>query len=95
MQLNVIPIVMQYILLGFGTAITIACGIFMLKANAIARAVYVSWTIFYLSISLLSSPAKKILIPSLVIFLIIIIFLFRPKANEYFSKTEEELLSSL
>jgi hypothetical protein len=68
MKLNIIPIVMQYILLAIGAAITIVCGFLMLKANSIARIVYIAWTIFSLTISLLSSPAEQVLIPSLVFF---------------------------
>lgn len=91
MELSAMPITLQYILMVIRMAITISCSVLMLKAKNIGRIVYVGWTIISLIIGLFTSPAKAMMIPGVVFFLIITFFLFRPKANEYFSVNQEVL----
>ena len=92
MELSSIPITLQYVLMAVGILITISSAVLMLKANKIGRVMYVGWTIISLTIGLITSPAKAMMIPGLVFFLIISFFLFRPKANEYFSNDQEDLV---
>ncbi|MEY8199407.1 MAG: hypothetical protein RPS47_09215 [Colwellia sp.] len=92
MELNAIPIALQYVLMAVGIVITISSAALMLKANNIGRIMYIGWTIISLTIGLFTSPAKAMMIPGLVFFLVISFFLFRPKANEYFSDNREELV---
>jgi len=47
---------------------------------------YVGWNTVGLLGGLLISPIKAILIPSAVILLIVAVFLYRPKANDFFKK---------
>ncbi len=91
MELSVMPITLQYILMAVGILITISSATLMLKGKKIGRTMYVGWVIISLTIGLFTSPAKAMMIPSLVLFLIISFFLFRPKAKEYFSIDQEEL----
>ena len=93
MELSSIPIFAQYIFMVLGMAITLSCGFLLLKAKNVGRVLYVGWGIASLAIGLITSPAKAMLIPGLVIFVIITIFLYRPKANEYFSSSQRELMS--
>jgi len=93
MELSVMPIMMQYIMMVIGIAITITCGVLMLKAKGIGRITYVGWTIISLLIGVFTSPAKAMIIPGVVFFVLITFFLFRSKANDYFSAIQEESLS--
>jgi hypothetical protein len=92
MELSAIPIALQYLLMAVGIAITISSAVLMLKAKKTGRIMYIGWTTISLTIGLFTSPAKAMMIPSLVLFLVISFFLFRPKANKYFSDNQEELI---
>lgn len=84
MELSAIPITMQYIIMAVGLLIMIISGIGMLFGKNYARILYVSWTPIAIIISLLTSPAKTMMIPGVVFFLIIVFFLFRSDSNIYF-----------
>jgi hypothetical protein len=87
MAINPIPIPIQYAMAFGGTIASIVCGCFMLQGKNWARLVYVGWSAFGFLLSLITSPMKIALIPSLVIFLLIAFFLFRPAANRFFTGT--------
>jgi hypothetical protein len=59
----------------------------MLKGQNWARFLYVGWGIAGFLIGITTSPVKAALIPGVVFFLLIVFFLFRPKANEFFRTT--------
>lgn len=80
-----IPLPLQFAMLYAGLFATLACGFFMLRGKAWARMLYVVWSIFGLVVGLATSPMKMTLIPGIVFFVLIVFFLFRPKANEFFS----------
>ncbi|MCP3942848.1 MAG: hypothetical protein GY710_15365 [Desulfobacteraceae bacterium] len=88
MAKNVIPVNVQYIVMYVGLLIMVVSGVAMLKGQNWARLLYVGWGIISFAIGIVTSPMKVALIPGLLIFLIIIIFLFRPGANKYFKATE-------
>ncbi|MDD4275272.1 MAG: hypothetical protein PHG14_16295 [Desulfobacter postgatei] len=83
-----IPITLQYIIMGVGYVITLVCCIAMLKGQNWARLLFVGWSILGFVIGITTSPIKAMMIPGIIIFLIVVFFLFRPKANEYFKATE-------
>ena len=85
-QLSVIPLMVQYVITAIGLIVIVSSAVLMLKNKNIGRILYVGWTFVSLFIGLFNSPVKTMMIPGLVLFLIITFFLFRPKANEYFSK---------
>ena len=93
MELSAIPITMQYMIMAVGLLIMIISGIGMLYGKNYARILYVSWTPIAIIISLLTSPAKTMMIPSIVLFLIIVFFLFRTESNIYFKKNNEAQIS--
>lgn len=83
-----VPILLQFVMIYVGLLITIVSGIAMLKGQTWARLLYVGWSIIGFVVGVLTSPMKAAMIPGLVVFAVITFFLFRPKANEYFSKRE-------
>lgn len=93
MELSAMPIFMQYIFMAVGVLIMMISGIGMLRGNNFARILYVSWTVIAIIISLLTSPIKTMMIPSIVFFVIITFFLFRSKSNDYFNTQLEEAVS--
>lgn len=91
MRKSPIPIPIQYAISYIGLLVMIVSGIAILKRQNWARFLYVTWSAIGFVISILTSPMKAAMIPSLVVFLIIAFFLFRPKASEYFIVTEVEI----
>ena len=85
MAKNLLPIPLQYIMGYVGLLISIVAGIAMLNRQNWARLLYVAWNAIGFVIMMLTSPTKALMIPGLVVFAVITFFLFRPKANEYFS----------
>ena len=83
-----IPIPLQIAIGYVGLLITIVSGVAILKGQNWARFLYVGWNVIGSVIGLLTSPMKAAMIPGLFIFVVITFFLFRPKANEYFSTKE-------
>ena len=47
------------------------------------------WGAFGMVVGLITSPMKAMMLPGLLIFILICVFLFRPVANEYFAGTDE------
>lgn len=94
MELSAIPITLQFILAFVGLTITISSGVLMLKGNNIGRLLYSGWIAISFVITLITSPITYMILPGLIVSLIIIFFLFRPKASEYFSKAEQEELTN-
>jgi len=92
MSKSPIPISIQYIIMFTGLLITLACGIAMLKGQNWARLLYVGWSIIGFIIGITTSPMKVMMIPGIIIFFIFTLFLFHPKANEYFKATEVEII---
>lgn len=90
MELSALPITLQFLLAFTGLSITMLSAILMFKANNIGRFLYTGWVVISFIITLVTSPLTLMLIPSLVVSSIMIFFLFRPKANEYFVKQQEE-----
>ncbi|KJF96253.1 hypothetical protein UB33_00365 [Photobacterium angustum] len=92
MELSSMPLILQYIFMILGHLITLLSAVLMLKAKKRGRTMYVGWSIISLIIGLSTAPAKALMIPSLVFFLIVTLFLFRRKANEFFSNGHERLI---
>lgn len=92
MELSSMPLILQYIFMVLGHLITLLSAVLMLKAKKRGRTMYVGWSIISLIIGLLTAPAKALIIPSLVFFLIVTFFLFRRKANKFFSNGQERLV---
>lgn len=80
------PMVFQCAIMYMGVIVAFVSGIAMLKGQNWARFLYVIWSIIGFVTGMTTSPMKAVMIPGLVIFLVIVFFLFRPKANEYFKR---------
>lgn len=89
MNKSPIPIPVQYAMSYAGLLIAIGSGIAMLKGCNWARFLYVFWGIFGFAVGIATSPMKIAMLPGLVVFAVIVFFLFRPKANAYFSPPKE------
>ncbi|WP_363504340.1 hypothetical protein [Burkholderia sp. LMU1-1-1.1] len=88
MAKNLLPLSVQYVMLYFGLAISVASGVAMLKGWNWGRTLYVAWSVFGLVIGLVTSPMKLVLIPSAIVLAIIVFFLYRPKVNAFFSSRQ-------
>jgi hypothetical protein len=76
----------QYLMFFAGVIIPIVSAIFMLGGANWARLLYICWGAFSCVIAFFTSPAKLTLIPSVVLYLIFVFFLLRPKASAYFTQ---------
>lgn len=88
MSQSPIPIPIQYALTYTGLLISIICGTAFLKGCNWARLLYVIWCAVNFVISFTTSPLKWAMVPGLVVYMIIVFLLFRPKVTDYFSPTE-------
>jgi hypothetical protein len=82
---NVAPFFPILILGYVGAGIVLVSGAGILKARNWARHLYTAWGIIGLIINLVASPFKILLIPSLIFYLVVLVYLYRPEADEYFS----------
>lgn len=84
MEQGKLPVEAQIALSLVGLGVLVVSGIGMLKGGNWARMLYVGWTALSLILGFFTAPAPATMIPSLIIFLIIAFFLFRPAPNAYF-----------
>ena len=68
-----------------GSIVNLICAYGFLKGYPWSRVLYVVWGVIGLIVSFYISPMKAALVLSLVILVVISIFLFSEKANEWFS----------
>ncbi len=82
---NPIPIPVHYAMMYASALVSLVSGIALLRSQNWARFLYAIWTAIGLLVGIGTSPLKLMLIPGVVMFVVIAFFLFRPKANQYFS----------
>ena len=82
---NPIPISIQYAMLYGGLLVTIISGFAMLRGHNWGRLLYVIWSAVGSVIGLATTPMKMAILPGLVFYVVIVFFLFRPKANQFFA----------
>ncbi|MBI5191137.1 MAG: hypothetical protein HZA22_10725 [Nitrospirae bacterium] len=85
MSKSLLPLPVQVAMVYVGVVIGITSGVAMLKCRKWGRTLYVSWSALGFLVSLVTSPLRLMLIPSILVFGIMVYFLFRPDANEYFN----------
>ncbi|MGA9852835.1 MAG: hypothetical protein WBR15_07895 [Gammaproteobacteria bacterium] len=69
-----------------GVVIRLSCGVAFLFRQNWARFLYVGWSAFALGYSILTSPFTLwLMVPSLVLTLVIVYFLFTADAKRYFT----------
>lgn len=69
--------------IGCIVTLIVAYGIF--KAQPWSRVLYVAWGVLGLIVGFYTSPMKSFLVVSLIILVVVSVFLFSARANEYFS----------
>lgn len=82
---NPMPIPLQYVFTYLGLSISIVAGFAMLKGKNWGRLLYTVWGIIGFAVGMATSPAKVAIIPGAILFVIVVVFLFLPKANAYFA----------
>jgi len=80
-----LPLSVLYVMMYAGVLVMITSGLAMLKGQNWARLLYVVWSVVGFLIGLATSPTKTALIPEIIVYLVVVFFLFRPKANHYFT----------
>jgi len=88
MNKSPIPVPVQYAMTYVTLLIKLVSGIAILKGQNWGRWLYVVGTAAGFLIGIITSPLKGVMIPGLVLFVVVTVFLFRPKANQYFSDQE-------
>lgn len=73
-----------------GVAIRLGCGIALLFRQNWARLLYAVWSVIALGYGVVVSPYTLwLLVPPLVFVLVVVYFLFRPVAQQYFGRPTE------
>jgi hypothetical protein len=85
---SLIPVPVQYAVTYVGLLIMLVSGVAILKGQNWGRWLYVVGTAAGFLIGIMTSPLKEAMIPGFVVFVVLTFFLFRPKANNYFSDAE-------
>ncbi|MDU9047489.1 MAG: hypothetical protein Q3M30_01475 [Candidatus Electrothrix sp. Rat3] len=85
---NPISFFLHVILIYTPFIIMLISGVAMLKGKNWARLLYIVWVVISLIIQMITSPVKAEIIPNVFLSAIIVFFLFRPRANNYFRKYE-------
>jgi hypothetical protein len=83
-----IPSPMQYALSFAGLLALVVSGIAMLRRQNWARFLYTICSGVMLVIGLATSPMKLLQIPSILVYLTFVLFLFRPNANQFFKRSK-------
>jgi hypothetical protein len=84
-----IPLSIQYILMFIGITVQLISGVGILKGMNWARFLYVIFSIVGFVIGIFISPFKIFIVTSIVVFIIVVFYLFRPSANDYFAGRED------
>jgi hypothetical protein len=82
-----IPVQIHYWLIYFNILSSIGCGIGMLIGNNWARMIYTGLSIFWIGTSFLLPSSQSQAIPTTIVTVIILLLLFRPNVNRYFTRS--------
>jgi hypothetical protein len=89
------PVPVQQVLIIAEILVSIVSGSFMLRGANWARWLYIGFGGVLLVFNLATSPARLMIIPSLICYAIILFFLLRPAANAYFSSSGPQPMLTL
>ena len=91
MASNLLPVSAMLVFGLSGATITIICGVALLKRQNWARFLYVGWSLAGAIFGIVTTTYSFALyIPSLALLLVIVYFLFRPAATQYFTGKETQ-----
>jgi hypothetical protein len=88
MAQNPIPPKLQYSLQALGITVTFLSSIGFLMGVGVWRWVYATWSLVTFVIAITTSPRKEIVWGTLVLTLVVLFFLFRPRADQFFKGRE-------
>ncbi len=91
MSKNPIPIHIQIAWIYTGVIVSFVSGVALIRRQNWARFLYVIWSGVSLAVSFVTSPVKAASLPGTLIFVIIVIFLFHPRATKYFRAGNEDI----
>ena len=83
-----IPVPVQYAMSFGGMLVLIVSGEAMLLGQNWARFLYVVWNGVGFIVGLITSPMKLLMIPSGLVYLVLVLLLFRPRANQFFASSK-------
>jgi hypothetical protein len=85
MSRSLLPMSAQYFMLFASFVLTLVAGVGILLRHNWARILFVAWSVISLAIGVVTSPVKIMAIPSVLVVAVVAYFLFRAKADAYFS----------
>jgi hypothetical protein len=88
MSMGSIPVTVQLILFYLGLTISLISGVGFLKRQNWSRFLYTGWSGISIIIGLTVTSLRYSSLPGLVLFMVIALFLFRSKANDYFKSKQ-------
>lgn len=80
-----IPLLFEQVWGALGAVVSLTCAYGIFKGQPWSRVLYVVWGIIGLIVGFFVSPIKAVLVLSLILLVVISIFLFSDKANDWFS----------
>lgn len=94
MEENPMPIPIQYAIIGVGLLVTLISGLGLFKGWNWARILYAAWGVVEFSIGMMTMPPflKLSLVPGFTVFSVVVFFMFRPKANEFFVGAAQKIV---
>jgi hypothetical protein len=84
MNRNPLPLPFQYCLLYAGFLAQLVSGVAMLQAQDWGRILYTVCGVIGVLVGAITAPVTFFIIPSVVFYVVVVVFLFLPKANAYF-----------
>lgn len=90
MSKSPIPMPLQRFMAFSGLLIAVVSGVGMLKGKNWSRHLYVGWSAVSFIINLFTTPFKFMVIPGWIVFAVVVVFLYRPDANAYFTGNGSE-----
>jgi len=91
MAKNPIPVPVQIVMFYVGTSLVIVAAAFMLRGANWARWLYIGYSALGLLLAVFTSPIKAMLLPGVVVYIVVVVLLTRPKVNAYFTSLPNAL----
>jgi len=91
MQQSGAPIVLYQANGIIGCIVALVCAYGIYKGLPWSRVLYAAWGIIGIILSFITSPAISVIVIGIIFYLILVFFLFRPAANEWFQARGFEL----
>lgn len=80
-----VSLLSQQVLGGIGVIVSLVSAFGLFKGLPWSRVLYIGWSFVALGFGLITSPVKSIMIVSVIFYVVIAYFLFRPAADRWFA----------